>query len=219
MTKTQIGLFISMGVVALIALILVLFLRWKIKKIKQQYLNQDREQTYLMLQRLRNDLGELPFNLKDHLKNDYKPYDIEAVINTIFTNDFNSILIIDNKDVFLQAVVSAKTKRKMYFLKEYNFYPQYLELLEKYPDELQESNLFEYNGQSLNFVAVFNNNYSLEEVFEKYFKVLENQSMMMILTTNYRKKELVNFVKLIKKTNLLYEISYVESKFLYIVKQ
>ncbi|UUD36462.1 hypothetical protein NPA08_01345 [Mycoplasmopsis citelli] len=188
MTKTQIGLFISMGVVALIALILVLFLRWKIKKIKQQYLNQDREQTYLMLQRLRNDLGELPFNLKDHLKNDYKPYDIEAVINTIFTNDFNSILIIDNKDVFLQAVVSAKTKRKMYFLKEYNFYPQYLELLKKYPDELQESNLFEYNGQSLNFVAVFNNNYSLEEVFEKYFKVLENQSMMMILTTNYRKK-------------------------------
>ncbi|UUM19643.1 MULTISPECIES: BC85_0335 family putative methyltransferase [unclassified Mycoplasma] len=219
MTNTQWILFSSMIVVIILAAVSSFLLKRRIKKIKEKYLAQDREQTYLMLQKLRNDLGELPFNLKDELKNNYKPYDIEAVINTIFVNDFDSTLIIDNKDVFLQSVVSSKTKRKIYYLKEYNFYSKYLELIEKYPNELDQSNLIEYDGQNLNFIAVFNNTYKLEDLFNQFFPALQPESMMMILTSNYHKKELIKFIKLIKQSNLTYEISYVESKFLYIVKR
>lgn len=219
MNKLQWILFGSMIAVIVIAAISIILIKLKIKKLQAKYLNQDREQTYLMLQNLRNDIGQLPFDLKDYLKNDYKPYDIEAVINTIYTNNFQSTLIIDNQDSFLSSVVSNKTKRKIYYLNEYDFSEQLKETISKYPQDLENTNLISYSQNMLDFVVIFKNNKTLMELFDTYFDFMISKSMMMILTDNYSKKELVKFVKHIKTLGLTYEISYVESKFLYIVKQ
>ncbi|WP_025755293.1 BC85_0335 family putative methyltransferase [Mycoplasmopsis cricetuli] len=215
----KIILVVSAFVFVLIAIIVNVWIRLKIKKIKQKYINQDQEKTYLDLQKLRNDLGQLPFAAKEWIKNKYKPYDIEAVINTIYTNQFKSILIIDQSDWFLSATVSAKSKQKIYFLENQLNIEKLNELQKKFINDYSEINLQPYQDQNLDFLVVFKNEIPLVENFQRYYKNLTDNSMMMILIEDYSNKELKNFVKFLKTNNIIYEISYVESKFLYIAKK
>ncbi|WP_416374345.1 BC85_0335 family putative methyltransferase [Mycoplasmopsis cynos] len=76
-----------------------------------------------------------------------------------------------------------------------------------------------YNGQNLDFVGVFRSNYSIEEIFEKYYSILNPNGMIMVLLKNYSKRSLNTIIQTLKSKNINYEVSYISSKFLFISKK
>ncbi|WP_036464865.1 BC85_0335 family putative methyltransferase [Mycoplasmopsis sturni] len=209
----------SVIVVVILAIVANVILRKKAKALRQRIIEQTQQETYLELSKLRDDIGHLSFALKNEVKNNYKPYDVEAAINTVFTNDFQNILVVDKSDLFLLNSIAQKTKRKTYYLSEYFDQNTQNALAAKYPDDFTNVHLLPYNMETIDFVVVFENDFSLMEIYEKYWHFMSERSMMMILLTKYKNKEIKSFVKKMQEHNYPMEISYVESKFLYLVKK
>ncbi|WP_322960428.1 BC85_0335 family putative methyltransferase [Mycoplasmopsis cynos] len=188
------------------------------KKYTKKFIEKTQRENIEQLKSIRNDMGILPFELENNFKNKINPYDIEGVINTIFLNNYKTKLIIAKDEEFSFACVSLKTKDQIYYeLKEFNFekYNQVrFEKPEYFPNEI-----LPYNGQNLDFVGVFRSNYGLEEIFEKYYSILNPNGMIMVLLKNYSKRSLKAIIQTLKSKNINYEVSYISSKFLFISKK
>ncbi|QDF65084.1 hypothetical protein FIV53_02160 [Mycoplasma nasistruthionis] len=167
---------------------------------------------------MRNDLGTLPFDLKDHFKSKALDLDIEGLINTIYQNSYSKVLILSTKDPFYISAIANKVKATVYYDALEIDLPKINEAKENFPADFPNQ-IHLLGDQKLDFIAIEGTNQDLNDLFDKYYSQLNSNGMIAISYANNSKSEIKKLISHLKLTGITYEVSYLSSKYLFIVKK
>ncbi|QJR43318.1 hypothetical protein HLA87_00640 [Mycoplasma miroungigenitalium] len=217
-------LFSSMIIVAIAGVGTWFWSRWKVKKIQAQQSNEEEKQRKLeILQKRGDDLGTLPYDLKDFFGSRVQDWDLESWINTIFLNDYKNVLIVNKNTEYELAVLMLKTKANIFEIQNnininlwnkavLNF-PQYFNRKCKIKTEA------ELRCISVNLVLANNSLIESFDLFNTYFNMLDKNGMLIIRLDNKKDKSFKSLLKNLKQSLIPFELTTVNSKFIYIVKK
>lgn len=216
----------SAVVVVIIAMIIFIFIGYKIYKIKKTIKKQNleiysQESVIEGHNRVieRTDLGEPIFEVRDAVA---KPLDdeiVEFVINTIIKNKFQNILMLGHKTPYEIIAISNKANVTINMLSsEFNG--------EEY-NKINETIIFE---NSINVLECVDNNIEYDlilllsskepylPIYEKYISNLRDSGMFLIAKTDKNRLWKKEIIKKINKNNMKYDILKWYKGFILIVK-
>ncbi|MGZ9756301.1 BC85_0335 family putative methyltransferase [Mycoplasma sp. 4423] len=211
------GLWVSAVVVFVVGIGIYIGLQIYARYIRKKYVQKSQKQTQIQIQTLRNDIGTLPYILKDEFKSKADDLDIEGLINTFYINKYTSLLVISKNDLFPFACMVEKVKLAGYYdLDEFDFI-KYNEVRRKLPDQFMQP-VLPYNNENIDFVAVFNSDKNLNTLYENHYPNLNAKGMLAINLKKYKNSEILELDKKLKDKNIKHEVSYITNRFLFIVK-
>ncbi|QKT05581.1 BC85_0335 family putative methyltransferase [Mycoplasma sp. OR1901] len=216
-TPTNIGLAISAIVVFVIGILVYIGINIWAKKVRNNFINKSRQETLIKIESMRNDIGTLPFELKEKIKSKTDDLDIEGIINTIYINKYQDILVISENDIFPNIAINEKTQAKNYYLMNDFDFEKFTELRDSNHEDITKP-LFLYNNELLDLVAVFKSNININDLYKDYFNKLNKDGMLVINLKKTKKSDLNVLVNELKSKNIKYEVSYITNKYLFIVK-
>ncbi|WP_051521780.1 BC85_0335 family putative methyltransferase [Mycoplasmopsis gallinarum] len=210
----------SVILVCLVAVSIYGLMFYKTKKLRQKLVDEEVQKANEKILQIRGEsLGHLPHELLKYLPNSIDEMDLENLINSTYLNDAKETLIIGNNNAFEYASLNYlgfgnfDLVTDTFNAKEWNLavleFPQYFN---------KKTNLLTEVSKTYDLIFVINSSNTNQEIFNNYFDFLKEKGMMIILQNNSQ-NDLKEFKKELKKLNLIYEISYVKGKFLYIVKK
>ena len=215
---------IAFPVIALIAFVIILFkIKQKRKEInasqqliQKELLEKPSEQKMIN----RADFGKSDVNLQKLLKNSISHEIVEFCINTCIRNEYKTILMISNVELYESIVLSNKANVNVY-VEEENFDINGYQELIKNNDIAAHSitllkNFDKFN--SFDAILVLNANQDFDSLFLKYEDKLKNNGMFIVANTKSNKKSLKNLVKEVKKYNYRYDLINWYTGFITIVK-
>ena len=215
---------IAFPVIALIAFVIILFkIKQKRKEInasqqliQKELLEKPSEQKMIN----RADFGKSDVNLQKLLKNSISHEIVEFCINTCIRNEYKTILMISNVELYESIVLSNKANVNVY-VEEENFDINGYQELIKNNDIAAHSitllkNFDKFN--SFDAILVLNANQDFDSLFLKYEDRLKNNGMFIVANTKSNKKSLKNLVKEVKKYNYRYDLINWYTGFITIVK-
>ncbi|MCT4469756.1 BC85_0335 family putative methyltransferase [Mycoplasma sp. HS2188] len=217
-------LFASMFIVAAIGIGAYFWSRWKVRQIKQNLQNEEDRRNRQKLMELRgDDLGMIPYDLKDFFGSKSDDYDVENWVNTVFLNDANDVLFVSPKLEFELATLLLKTKANISIVdKEINAnlwnsavvnFPHY------FTKKVRTSSISELKKEQFKLIFASNLTQSNIELFQQFYSILEPKGMLIIRQDSTKNSDLKQLVTDLKITGVLHEVSAIKSKFIYIVKQ
>ncbi|BAW18145.1 hypothetical protein MBVG596_0313 [Mycoplasmopsis bovigenitalium] len=219
----KIALWISVGVVGFLGISAFIISLVKVKKIKDKYLNDKDALAKKQLIELRGDnWGKLPYELKEFYNSKTNDNDIDSWINTVFLNDYKTLLIasknLDYELVCLNLLSPAKiTINKNIF--DESKYTQACEinteLSNKKISVLSQNEIKDSKFDLIYATNIIENN---TDIFANYFNLLNNNGMLVIRQDDTNKAKLRELISDLKFAQVTYEVSSVASKFIYIVK-
>ena len=215
---------IAFPVIALIAFVIILFkIKQKRKEInasqqliQKELLEKPSEQKMIN----RADFGKSDVNLQKLLKNSISHEIVEFCINTCIRNEYKTILMISNVELYESIVLSNKANVNVY-VEEENFDINGYQELIKNNDIAAHSitllkNFDKFN--SFDAILVLNANQDFDSLFLKYEDRLKNNGMFIVANTKSNKKSLKNLDKEVKKYNYRYDLINWYTGFITIVK-
>ncbi|QZE12472.1 BC85_0335 family putative methyltransferase [Mycoplasma sp. Ms02] len=210
-------LLISVFVVLIVGFSVYFTLMYLSRRLRKKYTQEEEKRLYQELRKVRDDIGILPFELKDAFNSKIEDLDVEFLINTIYINDYKHNLANSFNDNYLLAALQEKTKQAFYYQeKEFNtqkwneIYSQNKELINFTP--------ISHTNQNLDCVIFHDTDLSNKEIFEAYYPLL-NQNGMIIINQKYQKNnELKNLMNFLKEKEIKNQITFAKSKFLLISK-
>ncbi|MCU9937424.1 hypothetical protein NW731_02950 [Mycoplasmopsis felis] len=149
----------------------------------------------------RNDVGILPFHLKEEFKSKSDDIDIEGLINTFYINKYNSLLILSLNDLFNFVALCEKVKKTSYYLPNEFDFKTFNKVRMKLPNEFQQE-ITPYENQVIDFVAVFKSNLEIQEIYNNYFSNLNENGMIAICLKYYKNKDILNLINILKNQNI-----------------
>lgn len=218
MSNTRTILIISAIVVFILGIGLYISLQIWAKKYRQKFVLKSQQEALMKIQSMRNDVGILPFHLKEEFKSKSDDIDIEGLINTFYINKYNSLLILSSNDLFNFVALCEKVKKTSYYLPNEFDFKTFNKVRMKLPNEFQQE-ITPYENQVIDFVAVFKSNLEIQEIYNNYFSNLNENGMIAICLKYYKNKDILNLINILKNQNINHEISYFSNKFLIIVKK
>ncbi|MBN4083803.1 hypothetical protein JXZ92_03180 [Mycoplasma sp. CSL10137] len=216
-TPTNIGLAISAVVVFIIGIVVYVGINIWAKKIRNNFINKSRQETLIKIESLRNDIGTLPFELKDKLKSKTDDLDIEGIINTVYLNKYQDVLVISENDIFPNIAISEKTTAKNYYLINNFDFDKFTKIRDNNPEDVTKP-LFLYNNELLDLIVVFKENKNIFDLYKDYFNKLNKDGMLVFNLKKIKNSEINNLINELKTKNIKYEVSYITNKYLFIVK-
>ncbi|EGV00281.1 BC85_0335 family putative methyltransferase [Mycoplasmopsis columbina] len=215
------GLIISVFVVITIAALIYGFLFLKTRKLRKKVIDEETKKAHEIILELRGEnLGQLPIELEKHLKPKVDNKDLENLINTTYLNKAKNTLVIGEKVEYEYATLNylgygnIELLNQNFDVKQWNLavldFPQYFP---KKPLLIKEIN------KTYKLIFAINSNLSNQEIFKQYFSLLDEKGMLVVIQNKENKKDLKLMAKILKEQKILYEISHVKNKFLYIVKK
>ncbi|QCZ36805.1 BC85_0335 family putative methyltransferase [Mycoplasma nasistruthionis] len=216
--NTKLALWISAIVVLILGISTYVVLALISRRIRKKYLEKSQAETMIQIQSMRNDLGTLPFDLKDHFKSKALDLDIEGLINTIYQNSYSKVLVLSTKDQFYISAIANKVKATVYYDALEIDLPKINEAKENFPADFpNQIHLLEQ--EKLDFIAIEGTNQDLNDLFDKYYSQLNTNGMIAISYANNPKPEIKKLISHLKLIGITYEVSYLSSKYLFIVKK
>lgn len=216
-TATRNALIISAVVALVLAVVIFIVTRVAVYKINKKYADKAKAEAMIQIESLRNDVGLLPFELKEFFKSKAKDLDVEALINTVYRNSYKDVLIIAQNDPFVYAALAQKTKQDVYFISQDLDLATIEKAKEQFPSEFPHS-FKEYKDETIDFLVITNTEKDINELFDKYYSKLKPNGMIAAkidLFANHEIKSLKNHLYI---SDIRWEISHLDSKFLFIVK-
>lgn len=211
-------LMISAIIVVIIGFAIYFGIIYWTKKYTKKYVEKAQREAIEQIRTMRNDIGSLPFELENYFKSKVNPYDIEGMINTIYLNKYQDKLILSKNEEFAFASISMKTQGKtFYHLKDFDFEKYNSARMEK--PELFPNDIELYSNQKIDFIGVFNSNFSLEEIFESFFDKLNENGMICVSLNKVSRKDVNNLLETLKYRKINHEISYFSTRFLFITNK
>ncbi|MFV8401143.1 BC85_0335 family putative methyltransferase [Mycoplasma sp. 005V] len=215
-SEARMALAISAVILAVLGLAVYITMQVLARKMRNKMLKKTQEEAMIQIQALRNNIGELPYELKDYLKSSSNDLDIEGIINTIYRNEYKNIVIINQKDLFPVAAIAGKVKANTYVYDKEVQYDNLEDLRLKFPDHFPNPiNL--YNGEEIDCLVIMNAKGDINDIFDKFNKKL-HKGMILVSFAN-PKSEVKRMISYLKMTDMPYEVSYISSKYLFIVKK
>lgn len=219
----KIALWVSVGVVGFLGISAFIISLVKVKKIKDKYLNDKDALAKKQLIELRGEnWGKLPYELKEFYNSKTNDNDIDSWINTVFLNDYKTLLIasknLDYELVCLNLLSPAKiTINKNNF--DENKYAQACKINTELNKEkiniLSQNEIKDSKFDLIYTTNIIENN---TDIFANYFNLLNNNGMLVIRQDDTNKAKLRDLISDLKFAQVTYEVSSVASKFIYIVK-
>ncbi|VEU60780.1 Uncharacterised protein [Mycoplasmopsis bovigenitalium] len=219
----KIALWVSVGVVGFLGISAFIISLVKVKKIKDKYINDKDALAKKQLIELRGEnWGKLPYELKEFYNSKTNDNDIDSWINTVFLNDYKTLLIasknLDYELVCLNLLSPSKiTINKNNF--DENKYAQACkintELSNKKISVLSQNEIKDSKFDLIYATNIIENN---TDIFANYFNLLNNNGMLVIRQDDTNKAKLRDLISDLKFAQVTYEVSSVASKFIYIVK-
>ncbi|TDV23580.1 hypothetical protein BCF59_0572 [Mycoplasmopsis mustelae] len=211
-------LIISAIVVFVLGITTYIVIQIWVRRYRAKYVRKAQEEAFIKVQSMRNDIGQLPFVLKDEFRSKSNDLDIEGLINTVYLNHYQSLLILSKRDLFAFAAVVEKVKTTGYYLIDEFDFEKYNQVRRKMPEEFQQA-ILPYDDQPLDFVCVFSSNLDIMSIYQKYYQKLNENGMIAICLKFFKNREAYDLVQLLKKNKIQHEVSYISNKFLFIVKK
>ncbi|ADE19452.1 BC85_0335 family putative methyltransferase [Mycoplasma crocodyli] len=217
MSGIRLGLTISVVIVVVIAVVSVIGLRIAIARLRKKELKKDYQSMIKDLDNVREDAETLPFVLKDFYKSKTQDYDIESFINTIYKNNYKDVLVDYYNDNFVLAAIQEKCKISCFFDVNNFDIVSWNNAFEKFPTHINFTPK-QYNNEELDLAIIKSKDLSNKEIFDTYFIKIKEKGMLIIDQKNQSKIDLMTIIKHLENNNIKHEVSFVKSKFLYIVK-
>lgn len=214
---TRTILMVSAIVVFVLGIAIYIGLNIYSRKIRKKYLAKAQAEALVQIESLRSELGVLPFDIKDFLKSKANDLDIEGIINTIYQNHYQNCLIIDEKDMFPIVAIDSKTKSNIYYLNSCLNKDLYDKVKENFGNEAGKG-IIEYKDQELDFVAILRTEQDINDLYDKYVHKMQ-KGMCIINFDNAKRPEIKRLISLLRMSSIPYEVSFLSSKFLFIVKR
>ena len=215
---------IAFPVIALIAFVIILFkIKQKRKEInasqqliQKELLEKPSEQKMIN----RADFGKSDVNLQKLLKNSISHEIVEFCINTCIRNEYKSILMISNVELYESIVLSNKANVNVYVEEENFDINGYQELIKNNDIAAHTITLLKNFDKfnSFDAILVLNANQAFDSLFLQYEDRLKNNGMFIVANTKSNKKSLKNLVKEVKKYNYRYDLINWYTGFITIVK-
>lgn len=226
LTPLGIGLLVSAIIVFLIGISVVIITFLKAKKIRKEIEQKTKEATEQAILRIKgSELGETPSFINEAFKSCLDELDILHLINTIYLNNAKEVLLIGNnlENEYLtfknmtQANIALDESEKVINKSKWN------DAVLKFPDKIKEAPLFfnfkKDEPRNFDLIYVLNSNQSNINIFDNYFKLLNEDGMILVLQNEETKRDLRIIKKDLKFKNIPYEVSKNKGLFLYIVKR
>ncbi|QNM93380.1 hypothetical protein H9M94_02005 [Mycoplasma sp. Pen4] len=211
------GLAISAYVVFALGILIYIGVNIYARKIRNKYLKKSQEESMIQLQQLRNGIGELPFQIKDHLKSKAVDLDVEGIINTIYQNKYKNVLIISENDLFPNVAVASKCPETQFYYQYGSFdVDKYREIQNEFPDET-ENIILPYSGNQIDFVVVVNTSNNINELYDQVLPKLAENGMFIVDWKQNKTTELKKLLGHLKLTGKTHEVSFLSSKYLFVV--
>ncbi|ADV34512.1 BC85_0335 family putative methyltransferase [Mycoplasmopsis fermentans] len=221
----KIGLIVSAIVFVIIAFITYIILLVKTRKIRNEINTKEAQKAHEAILKIRGEeLGEFPKELKEFFKSNLDDYDLENFINTIYLNDVQEILLVGSKLEYPTALFKNKSQAQICLEKQKMnvslWNKAVLELPKYFKDQPSFINVNELKTQDKKFKLIFsiNSTETNQELFDKYYPMLSEKGMLVVLQNSNTKSGYRVLTKHLKLNKIVYELSYVKSGFLYIVK-
>ncbi|MHA0273034.1 BC85_0335 family putative methyltransferase [Mycoplasma sp. 48589B] len=214
--EAKLGLGISAVVIAVLGIAFYIVMQVLAKKMRNKVLKKSQDEAMIQIQALRNDIGELPYELKDYLKSNANDIDIEGIINTIFRNDYKNVVIVNEKDLFPIAAIAGKVNAQTYVYAKEVDYSKLEDLRLKFPDHFPNE-IKVYDNEEVDCLIVMNAKGDINDIYDAFIKKLKKG--MVLISFNNPKSEIKRMISYLKMTDMPYEISYISSKYLFIVKK
>ncbi|MEE3928162.1 hypothetical protein V2E24_01040 [Mycoplasmopsis ciconiae] len=189
----------------------------KVRLIRKKYIHQDEQKLLMQLQQIRDDLGTLPYTLKEAFGSKAQDWDIEFLINTIYLNNYQNVLLVSKYDNFVFAAISEKTKKSLFYLPDYFNGLNWNETVEKFPTQFHHQPKI-YSQQDLDCAIFYDGFNSNLEIFNNYYQKLNDNGLLIINQKNIPSKELKLFIATLKEKQIKWEIVFYKQKYLYIKK-
>ncbi|RIV16440.1 BC85_0335 family putative methyltransferase [Mycoplasmopsis gallopavonis] len=210
-------LIISAIVVVVLALSFYIGIHIWARMLRKKYDKKAMKEAIIKIESLRNNIGVIPLNLKSYFNSKENDYDVEGMINTIYQNDYKQVLVI-SQDLYSFGWISQTTQNPLFYeLESFDF--------ERYNQARLQTDLnlnkqiVPHQNENLDFVAIFSASENLNDLYDRYFKLLNHNGMIAIKITNFKKSELKLLLKHLAFSKIQHEISYFGTKILFIVKK
>ncbi|MFV8413977.1 BC85_0335 family putative methyltransferase [Mycoplasma sp. Sp48II] len=214
--EARVALGVSALVLVIIGFAIYIVMQVLAKKMRNKMLKKTQEEAMIQIQALRNDLGELPYELKDYLKSKANDIDIEGIINTIYRNEYKNVLVVNNQDLFPIVAIAQKIKGQTYVYSKEIQYDKLEDLRLKFPDHFPNE-IKLYDDSEIDCLILMNAKGDINDIFDKLSKKL-HKGMILVSFAN-PKSEMKRMISYLKMTDMPYEVSYISSKYLFIVKK
>ncbi|WLP85623.1 BC85_0335 family putative methyltransferase [Mycoplasma seminis] len=213
---TRLALIISAVVIFILGMGSYIALNIIGKKMRQKMLKKSQEEAMIQIQALRNDIGELPFQMKDYLKSKANDIDVEGIINTVFRNDYKNVMIVSHNDLFPNVAVAQKTKAQNYVYAKETKLEKLEDLKRQFPEEFPK-NIQLHVDEPLDLLVIMNAQGDINDIYDDLSKKVHNG--MILVSYDNPRGEIKRLISYLKLMNLTHEISYISSKYLFIVKK
>ncbi|WP_029512548.1 BC85_0335 family putative methyltransferase [Mycoplasmopsis iners] len=221
----RIILLVSIFVVMAIGAIVYLTMFVKAKKIKRKLVDEEIRQANEAIDRLRGeDLEPIPMELKNILKPNIDDLDLDNIVNTSYINQAENNLFIGQNVEYEYAIMQYLGYGKNYIFKsDFNgkLWNQavltYPNCFKKPVEFINEEEIKQ--GKKFNLIVAINSQISNYEIFENYYNNLATKGMLIVVQNKITKGDLRLLAKHLKNEKIIYEISQIKNKFLYIVKK
>ncbi|UUD35753.1 hypothetical protein NPA07_02670 [Mycoplasmopsis caviae] len=223
--EVKIGLVSSAIIFVIIAFVVYMILLAKTRKIRNELSTKEAQRAHEAIIKLRGEeLGEFPKELKEFLKSKLDDYDLENLINTIYLNDAKDVLLVGQNLEYPTALFKNKSLAQISLEKKnmdvslwnravlelpqyFSTQPNFIEL-----DQIKS------NNQRYKLIFAINSKQTNQELFDTYYSLLEENGMLVVLQNSNTKVGYKVLARHLKISKIIYELSYVKSGFLYIVK-
>ncbi|QSF13985.1 BC85_0335 family putative methyltransferase [Mycoplasma sp. Mirounga ES2805-ORL] len=215
------SLFYSAIAVVLIAIIIYIILVVVTKKIKSKVRNEELEKLKFKIQEQRaGNLKNIPLDIKEYFKSNLNNEDLENLVNTIYLNDANNVLLVGNKLEYPALLFSYQSEANIkvfnYDLDARLWNNAVLEFPEFFKKKID---LIDKIDEKFKLIFAINSTQLSQTIYEKYYEHLENNGMLIILENVNTKRDVKTLTSFLKTKKIVYEVSKVKSNFVYIVKK
>ncbi|TNK81816.1 hypothetical protein C4M97_00100 [Mycoplasmopsis pullorum] len=213
------ALTISIFVALIIGFGIYGILFYKAKKMQKDLVRKSEQETYHTLLKIRENIGEIPIQLKNALKSKTDDWDFEFNLNTIYLNNYQSILCISNDDLYVFAGLQEMSKRPFFYYESEFDFDKWNDLVTQDNPKLVSIKPLSYGNQKLDLVLVYGTKMDNLEVYKNFFNQLNHNGMLVINQKFQKRSELNQFLKYLNNEKVNYEIVWHKNKFLYISKK
>ncbi|WP_027120651.1 BC85_0335 family putative methyltransferase [Mycoplasmopsis lipofaciens] len=217
------SLIISMVVVILIAMIVYLILFLKTKKLRKIINDEQQRQAHEAILAIRGEeLGKMPFELKKYLKNKSDDHDLENLINTIYLNKAQNVLLLGKNINYELVVLLTQTNANIYVYKNSLNIKTWNSAVLEFPNLFTKTPIFIDNtsiaNQTFDLIYDWDSDLTCLELLSQNQTYLKEKGMFVALVNSIKKQDIKTTSKILKNQQVIYEISYVKNQFLYVVK-
>ncbi|SJZ51377.1 BC85_0335 family putative methyltransferase [Mycoplasmopsis verecunda] len=215
--EVKLALGISAVIIAVIAFGIYIGMQIWVKKYRAKILKKTQEEAMIQINSMRNDIGELPFPVKDYLKSKANDIDVEGIINTVYINNYKNVLVINNNDLFPVVAIASKVKANTYVYYNETNYDQLQDIQNRFPEHVPNLIKTYDDSVDLDCLVIMHSQEDINDIFDRFNKLMD-KGMILVAFSNPR-SEIKRLLSYLKMTDIRYEVSFLSSKYLFVVKK